>query len=821
MGNKRYPLALIEVIFLLILINLVSAQYSTSLEIFDSEQDEEAQTQSNNAKVLAGEWVTFYANYSSDDGFNLGQVLWRNNSDLTDGYLIRAIDFYGTGNKTGIVYSVADNIYAFYGNNGTQKWKSYNTEFDYAYGMETYDFNNDSLEEVAFMSSGGRMFILNGTNGSIIFQTADYTTGYTLGTGDLDLDGRRDDIVIGVSNLPSPVDTYSLLAFIYNETSISFQNIWNKTEPTNVIYEIKISEIVREQSLIAVQDGSGGKALIYYGNGTLNYNSGDLGTAYAIALFDQDSDGKEDEYAISLSTGNLRVWRSDNSSLPIITEPFGTEYEISKVDLDLDGIYDDLLVSSNYNTLFAYNSDLTLAWQFNPPHKEFESLYYYTTAYLMYPLNVLVRNVNNDSLDEIIVGGYGSSYWILNVSGNIIGKHYYGFESDDTNGEYIGTTYANSPGIDVLNDTNGDGFPEIALARGTGFVSVSQQVICKINITGHYREEYMYYNYTSKLYEYYYPLDYSVMEGVQDNKIINWTVKCEKGGYESQEVTENFTAYTKNSSLDVFDEEDDSEDKAGWLSETTIIQNQNTYFFANYTDLEINAPVTDITTKPEWYKDIGAGTTFYDLIAADFDGDGKKESFVYSTLDAIFAYSAEGELLWSSADPNYEIIYDLTSGDFNNDSYDEIAGVGSLGYVIILDKNGNQIYPYNNFQTGYTIVKGDLNDDGVPDIVAGVGDVFGAMGTKYGIVAISWNFSTSSFQVLWRANDTTLFYPVEIKITEIPNAPNRVAYVDYTGAEKAYVYYGNGTFIYNTSALATAAASLDFLIIMKMEQLMI
>ena len=809
MLNKKFLFTLIiEVILLLLLADSVCAEWATSLDIFDSEADDETQIQSNDVKVLAGETVTFYANYSSNDGFDLGAVTFRNTTDLGDGYIVRAIDFNGIGNKTGFVYSVLDYVYGFYGN-GSEKWRSYNTEFDYAYAIETYDFNNDSQEEVAFMSSGGRLFILNGTNGSILFQSQDYITGYTLAAGDIDLDGRKDDLVLGVSN--TTTDLYSLVAFIYNESLGAFINIWNTTDATSTISEVTISEISGSQSLVTLTDGSGGKGIVYYGNKTTVNNSGDLGTAQSTAFFDQNSDGKQEERVITLSSGSVTVFGNSGQTLGTLTEPWGTDYETAAVDLDRDGFYNEFLVSSNFNTVFAFNSNLSLEWQFNPPHREFESLYYFTTSYVMYPLCIKVGNVNNDSFDEIMIGGYGGGrYWILNTSGDLIGKYYYGFENDYVFADYIGITYSKSPGMEIINDSNGDGISEIIVARANGFLSIGQQVMCKINITGHVREEYMYYNYTSKLYHYDYPLDYRIMDGVQNNVTLNWTVKCEKGGYETKSSTKNITVFTKQSSMEVFDQEEDSEDKSSWLSEALVIPNQDTYFFANYTDLEINAPVTDITTKPEWYKDVSIGYGFYDLIAADFDGDKKKESFVYAALDSIVAYSSTGELLWSKGDTNYEYIYDLTSGDFNNDSYDEIAAVGSLGYVIILDKDGNQLYPYNKFQAGYTIVKGDLNDDGIPEIVAGVGDVTGGMGTYYGIVGFAWNVSLESFQIIFRLNDTRLFQPVEIKVAEIPGAPNRVAYVDYTGAEKAYVYYGNGTFIYNSTAVTTSAESLKF-----------
>lgn len=799
MSNKKLLIACILTIFLL---NFISGIYPTSLEIFDSEQDSEIQLQSNNEKILAGENAIFYANYSSLDGYDLGQILWRSN-DLGTGYFIRSIDLYGSGNRTGIIYSVGDSIYAFY-SNGTQKWVSTNANYDYAYGMEIEDFNNDSYEEIAFISNTGRLFVLNGI-GEIIFQTPSYTGGSTLATGDLDRDGEKDDIVIGVQAIAGD-SSYALMAFIYNETLGNFTNIWNQTAPTTVVYEIDISEIAGGPTLVASTGSSGGQIFVFYGNnGTQKWATGDLGTTYSISFFDQDSDGKEDEIMAGYS-GDLRVYSDTGVANIVRAEPWGSsEYEVSKVDLDGDEIYDDILISSNYHTLFAYNSNLTLAWQFNPPHKEFESLYYSTLDY-----NVLVKNINNDSLDEIIVGGAGKTYWILNTSGNIIGKHYYGFDNQ-VNGDYIGSSsYSASPGISILNDTNGDGIDEIASSTAGGMAFIGQQVLCKINISSHYREEYMYYNYTSKLYEYYYPIDYLVLTDVQDSKAINWTVRCEKGGYELQQLSSNTTVYIKNSSLDVFDQEDDNEDESGWLEENIILENQNTYFFANYTDLEENISINEITTKPKWYEDIGGGYYFYDLIAADFDGDEKKESFVYSSGDGISAYSAEGTFLWSIGDSEWDYFYDLTSGDFNNDSYEEIAAISINGFLIIIDKDGTKIFQSSDYYSGYSIVKGDLNEDDVKEIVISVRDVYAGLGDNFGIVAFSWNSSLLSFQVLWTAYDGATAQPVEIKISEISNAPNLVAYVDYTGLEKAYVYYGNGTFIYSTADLGTSVSCLDF-----------
>ena len=104
-----------KIIFLMLLIVLFSSLGSaldTSLSVYETGSDNQ---------TYVGTDMIFYANYSSDDGFNLGQVMYRNPTDLTTGYYVRAFDPNGVGNKTALVYSESANIRAHYANENFAK----------------------------------------------------------------------------------------------------------------------------------------------------------------------------------------------------------------------------------------------------------------------------------------------------------------------------------------------------------------------------------------------------------------------------------------------------------------------------------------------------------------------------------------------------------------------------------------------------------------------------------------------------------------------------------------------------------------------------
>jgi len=780
------------VFVVLFLVGVVSATYSTTLDLFDSEIDSETHIFGNKSVSYVNDWVVFYANYSSDDGYDIGQVLWES-ADLGDiGRVVQGFDNDNDGNKDDILVSETDSVYAFY-NNGTQIWNHVDSTFDNLYEIATGDFDNNSQEDVAVLAGQGRLNILNGSTGEMFFNSTDYGAGYAMINGDVDGDGRQDDFVLGVSNVPGG-DTHGIVAIIYNDSSGNFEEYWYAGGGTSTIVEIDISEIVGDENLIVFGDYSGGHTAVYYCNGTQKWITGDRGTAYSVDFYDQDSDGKKDEVITGMG-GYFRVY-NDTGGETNELGPIGYVADVEAIDLDGDGIYDDILaVDENDYAVYAYNSDLTLAWTFYYPSMEFERNYVYERIF-----NANVGDVNNDSIDEIIVGGDGHKYYILNLSGSIITKHYHGSIPGLTeSGSYFGINVGESPGLRIMGDATGDGLPEIVSVIYNGYAHISQQVMCKINIGG-FREEFMYYNYTSKLWEYYHRFkDDSLNKTIFDSKVINWNVSCEKGGYESKDGSSNMTVYLKNSVLNAFDQEEDSEDDAGWLSEDIVVANESTYFFANYT-YNNSQILNNIGFNVEWHTDLV--DVSYDLTSFDFDGDGIKEAFAYSAIDSVYAYSVDGDLLWVTPDAYYDDAYVMTSGDFDNDTYDEIVLGSSRGIIVILNgSDGLELLQTQDYGSFYSLEVGDINEDSVDDLIVGTS----AIGS---VIVYIYNQSTKNYENIWNATEP--LYGYEIEISEINNGQNLVGVAD-TGNDKVYVYYANGTLAWNTSDLGTTIYDLDFI----------
>jgi len=798
LNTKKGKQFIIFGIFFLVgifMISFVSAEYATSLEIFDSENDSEIQSQSNDVQVNAGETTTFYANYSSDDGYDIGEVVWTNGADLGSGYAVCALDLDGDGNKTDFAYNENDEIYVYY-ENRTLAWHVYNVNFDIAYWMGCGDFNNDTNPEIIFLSSGGYLSFINGINGSVIYQSGDLGSGYAADYGDFDGDGLKDDFAFGTGG--------DLRVWGFNETSGNLENWWTGTEPTYT-YEIDVSEIVGEETLIAVTGYAQGRVIVYYGNGTLKYQTSDQGTTYGLTFFDQDGDGEEDEIALGES-GELRVFDEDGNLIYTNTEVIGSyDYEVEAIDLDGDGIRDDVLVSDYYSTLWAYNSGSSLAWKFQP-RKEFENVYQegYTFA-------TEVVDLNNDSIPEIIFDAKNHNMFILNISGDVIGKHrhsnYHNFNEQD---DRVGYLYTDDGMIVLLNDTTGDGLPEFVYTIG-GYLYIQQEVGCKITINGTVQS--MLYNYTSKLWEYPHYFDDSLFDRTgEDNNTFAWSVTCQKGGYETKTNSSNIIVYAQNTSLDIFDQEDDSEDNAGWLSEGVVVVDEDTYFFANFSDVETSLPINNIGFDVEWFTDIGSN--IFDAAAMDFDSDGISEGFVYSEDADLFAFNIAGSLLWSRYDVDMRYIRDINTFDYDNDSDMEIlfgAGDGYDASLFVIDSTGKEEYQseYMDDQC-YTTAIGDLDGDGREDdvVMDCEGPVY--LTEDYVIMAFIYNDTSGSFENYW--NDTTLVgRAYEIIIQEIEGGENLVAFSDSDSTATARVFYANGTPYWDTSDLGDYVYAIEFI----------
>ncbi|MFA7707701.1 MAG: hypothetical protein WCX73_02020, partial [Candidatus Pacearchaeota archaeon] len=768
-----------------------------SAEVWDKEQDEEIQATSDDSRVYVNELTKFYVNLTGNNTMlnqSIGRF-YRSNS-----FSIRSADINNDGIENEIALGTYNYVYGYYPN-GTVKWTYTDTAATYFWNTELADVNNDSIKEIITSDNGGFLHIINVTSGALLMKSGDFGSCYALAVGDVN-DDNVSDIAIGCNNVQGG---HGVVVYAYNSETLSYENIWNATGYGGIIYEIDISEIYGQNNLVGVVDYTGGRAYIYDGTGTKIWNiTNDLGSTYSIEFFDQDSDGKEDEFLFS-EDGEVRGFSETGETIFNKTEPVSGEYEVKKIDLDKDGIYDDFIVGSYYLGLYLYDSAGTLNNTIYINSSIREAMY--EDASNIYIYQLLVSDLENDGVDEIIVAGYQPAVYVFDIYGNLKTRFWYGDNPGSNAGDYVGYPYyGKNPGLAVIDDVSGDGIKDILSVRSSGYFNVFQTAKCEINIDGKVHQ--MISNYSTGLWEYnYYFNDSQMDKSIVDSKTFNWSVNCSKDGYNSTYVnSKNVSVYLKNSSLDSFDQEDDGENKAGWLTESSVSIDTQTYFFANYSDLEVNNSVSEIGADLVWGGDFSAGVS-YDVEPIDYDGDGKEESLAYASSNYVYLYDVNGNLITSRYDSTYGAIFVIGSGDINNDSNEDVVALSYNGYVVILNKTVSQeVFQSPDFGYCYSLAVGDLTGDGVDDIAAGCSSVNGG----HGVVVFSYNFSSGNYDNIWNASGKATGVVRNVLISEISGQQGLLAFTDYDGQEKAYVYYGNGTSAWDTADLGSYSGAVQF-----------
>jgi len=776
--------------------NLTIVPYSSSLEVFDKELDGESNPKSDDI-VYTNEWTVFYANYSSNaTNKDLSAYIW-NSSNLGNAFTTKEIDLDGDGKKNDFIVGESGDIYAYY-SNGTRKWTS-NLPSSNVYGVPTIDKEGDGIEEIVVVDYNGFVWVydIDGTN---LFTTSDLgATFYSVAAGDLDDDGFRDDFVV-VGNI-QPVNSWGLVAFTYDGTN--WTNVWNATNPTAGTYEVKLSEIEGEDNLVGTVDYTGGRAYVYNAlTGDLIWNvTSDLGTSTTLEFVDLDHDGKRDEVVFGAS-GNVYYYTETGTQIRQVDQTFSTEWEILVADLDADGWEDDIFVGESYGEAWAFDEDGNTLWRFTEP-QEVNQHFDPTTTYA-----ANIKDVDNDGSIDIVFGGVSRTLWILNRTGSVIGRQYVGFETSSDGGDYLGMN-ADSKGISFLGDVSGDGIEDFVYTRYYGYAYVGQQVLCSIYFNDSSDVEYMIYNVSSGLYEYYrFFNDSDFDKTILDFKSYTWNVTCSKGGYDSQTVNGgDITVYLKNSSLDAYDLEDDSENKAGWLTESVVYEDIETYFFANFTDLAINSSLIEIGFDEHLMEDLGDNV--FAVAFADLNRDGVSDELVFTESDDLYGYYSNGTQKWKSTVPSGDV-YELAVGDLNNDGFeDEIVVTESGDYIRVFNGTGDQIWNSGDIgDATYSVEVGDLDKDGVEDdFVVGYD-----YGTSYAIAVYNTSDGVS-WQQLWNYTSATYLatVPYEVAIGTINNSNyNYVGAATWDGGRVLVFYSHNGSLVFTPMSDQGYARSLEF-----------
>ncbi|MFH1661819.1 MAG: S8 family serine peptidase [Candidatus Falkowbacteria bacterium] len=169
-----------------------------------------------------------------------------------------------------------------------------------------------------------------------------------------------------------------------------------------------------------------------------------------------------------------------------------------------------------------------------------------------------------------------------------------------------------------------------------------------------------------------------------------------------------------------------------------LSQSGKTYtklLIAPYSDLESKVKITDLNgySDNEFYS---YGENFrggVNIASGDVDGDGIDEIIVGAGKSGgphVRIFDIDGNLKgqFFAYDKNFRGGVNVASGDVDGDGIDEIiagAGTGGGPHVRIFKANGKvqgQFFAYDkNFRGGVNVAVGDVDGDGIDEIIAGAG----------------------------------------------------------------------------------------------------
>ncbi len=346
-------------------------------------------------------------------------LLW---NYTTGGEIISPVlgDIDGDGKLEIVAPSIDGKIYALNGENGSLVWnKTINTGSSPALG----DINDDGKLEVIIGSWDYNIYALNGENGSTLWN---YTTIYELGSspslGDINGDNKLDIIISGVA------------PYLYAINGENGSLLWSKELDDYVQSSPVLGDIDNDERLEIIL-GSNENKRVYAFNGASPFWSYLTGgwVRSSAALGDIDGDGKL-EVIVGSDDHNIYALNGEDGTL-IWSHAFldGVASSPSLGDIDGDGKLEVIAGSDDHNIYALNGENGTILWNF-------------TTEGIV-KCSPALGDIDGDNKLEVIFGSYDHKIYALNgEDGTLIWSY---------------TTGGSVPNSVALGDIDGDNKIEV------------------------------------------------------------------------------------------------------------------------------------------------------------------------------------------------------------------------------------------------------------------------------------------------------------------------------------------------------------------------
>lgn len=300
--------------------------------------------------------------------------------------------------------------------NSKQKIQEWAYSGGFGIAMDTGDLDNDGLDEIAFIDDWDNAYVLEGDSQTFKWQRHDLLDLEAIDVADVNKDGFG-EVVIGDGQWGN----------VSGYRGMNGDLLWAIPNPEHGVFGIGVGDS-NNDSVDEIIWGAGltssGKDALFVGSWvtqTVDWGSDDLDGPLYIAAADVDLDGQNEFMMASYSTtsgyegGTLRVYDGATHQIEwstVVNDSYFNIYQMAVGQLDTDPALEIIIGGDNwYDTRLQSYDGINRSVEWTSPA---------LGDYGGPPRAMALLDLDNDSIDEIVIGLSGQNVQVYHGASNIV-----------------------------------------------------------------------------------------------------------------------------------------------------------------------------------------------------------------------------------------------------------------------------------------------------------------------------------------------------------------------------------------------------------------